>query len=77
MQLIQKNGGEMHIRDIKAAMEKTFPKDDYERERMKTDGQNAGTINLCSIPLVLTSRVLFRKTKEFGILHPKENKRWS
>lgn len=28
----------MHIRDIKAAMEKTFPKDDYERERMKTDG---------------------------------------
>ena len=31
MQLIQKNGGEMHIRDIKAAMEKTFPKDDYER----------------------------------------------
>ena len=38
MQLIQKNGGEMHIRDIKAAMEKTFPKDDYERERMKSDG---------------------------------------
>ena len=38
MRLIQENGGEMHIRDIKAAMEKTFPQNDYERERMKSDG---------------------------------------
>ena len=38
MQLIQKNGGEMHIRDIKAAMENTFPKNDYERGRLKSDG---------------------------------------
>lgn len=38
MRLIQENGGEMHISDIKAAMEKTFPQNDYERERMKSDG---------------------------------------
>lgn len=38
MRLIQENGGEMHIRDIKAAMENTFPQNDYERERMKSDG---------------------------------------
>lgn len=38
MQLIQENGGEMHIRDIKAAMEKTFPKNDYERGILKSNG---------------------------------------